>query len=109
MVIWSGLGFLGILFLGLGFLSMDSLINKVFADPNYYSNNWWPDLLVFIIAGLLSFFLGRYLNNRKGRVLVDKETGQEVIIRPNHSLFFIKLEYWGIIFPVLGLLKLIFK
>src|SRR5258705_3723247 len=44
---------------------------------------------------------------RSGRVLVDKATGQETTIRPNHHLMFIKMEYWGPIFFAIGIFVLI--
>ena len=40
------------------------------------------------------------------RVLIDAETGKKVIFKGNHSLFWIKMEYWGPIFMVLGLIIL---
>ncbi len=39
--------------------------------------------------------------------MVDKQTGQEVMIRPNHSLFFIKMQYWAFIIGGLGLILML--
>ena len=49
-----------------------------------------------LLAGVVIWFLGRKLNGGEGRKLVDKNTGEEVIYKANHSLFFINVEYWAI-------------
>ena len=39
-------------------------------------------------------FLGRWLNNRPERVLIDVESGERLVYKPRHSLFWIPLQYW---------------
>lgn len=47
-----------------------------------------------VLAGLLVGAWGLYLRRRPGRVLIDKETGEEEVLRPRHSLFWIPVLYW---------------
>ena len=81
--------------------------SSIFGEYNYFSHHSWAQAAALGIAGAASWFLGRYLHGKPGRVLIDKATGQEVTIRPVHSLFFIKLEYWGPILFTVGLVVLI--
>lgn len=53
-------------------------------------------LLIFFLAGIITFFLGKFLNKK---VHIKTRTGQQEF----HSFFFIKMEYWGVILPVLGI------
>ena len=64
-------------------------------------------ILAFFTAGAFSWFMGKKWNEEEARTVIDKATGQEIILKPNHSLFWIKLQYWGIIFGVFGLIILI--
>jgi hypothetical protein len=40
---------------------------------------------------------------QKARVLVEKESGKEVVIRPSHALFFVPLRFWPWICGALSL------
>ena len=54
------------------------------------------------MTGASCWFLGRYVNRRPPRVVMNRETGREDLVKPNHHLMFIKLEYWGPIFFAIG-------
>jgi hypothetical protein len=58
------------------------------------------------ITGLFSWHLGNKWNNVQRRIFVDEATGQNVIIKGNHSLFWIKMQYWGVIFSIIGIIVL---
>jgi hypothetical protein len=103
IVIWKGAGALVLLF-GIGAALFTNIItSSVFNENNYFAKHSWAQAMSLWIAGTACWFLGRFLNHRPGRVLVDKATGQEVTLRPNHHLMFIKMEYWGPIFFAIGL------
>ena len=53
---------------------------------------------------MIVLLIGKHLDKKEGRVLIEKETGKEVVLKAEHSLFFIKLEYWGYILFVLGVI-----
>ncbi|MGG7209465.1 hypothetical protein [Clostridium baratii] len=46
-----------------------------------------------------------HILNDEGKTYINKETGKEVILRKKHSFFFIDIEYWGIIFPIIGIIS----
>ena len=103
MIIWSGLGFL-VAVVGFGcVLGAEFLTEAAFNDDQYFQSHGWPMLVAFLVAGAIVWFLGRYLNDKGTRRLIDPETNQEVTLKSNHSFFFIPMQYWGAIFVVLGI------
>ena len=102
LIIWRGAGALVLLFGIISALLMNVVTSLVFNQNNYFANHAWAQAFSLWIAGAASWFTGRYLNRRPGKVLIEKATGQEVTLKPNHSLFFIKVEYWGPILFVIG-------
>lgn len=95
MVIWSGWGILVVLipFLALAALQLgaDSLVGA----GTYRQHNGWLAPVVLVASALAIWLLGRRLNGQSGRVLIDEATGERVIMRPRHSLFWIRMEYWA--------------
>jgi hypothetical protein len=106
MIIWSGLGFLVAVITFLFLLSAEYVTESLFGDESYYQDHGWPKLAAFFLAGAVVWSLGAYLNRRQGKVMVEKETGKEVLIKPNHSFFFVRMEYWGPILFALGIIFL---
>jgi hypothetical protein len=103
LLIWQGAGGLVILIGIVAAVLTNLLSSSLFQEDNYFQRHAWVQAVALWGAGAACWFLGRYLHGRPGRILMDKATGEEVTIKPNHSLFFIKIEYWGPIFFVLGL------
>jgi len=63
--------------------------------------------LALIISAPIIWLVGKKLNhNKKDEVYVNKETGEEVTIGPKHTFFFIPIQYWGLIWGILGILHL---
>ena len=98
MIVWSGKGFLAVIVLVISFALFSNVFPKEQADYAF--------VLAFFIAGAFSWFMGKKWNDENARTVVDKATGQEIVLKGNHSLFWIKLQYWGIIFSVFGLVIL---
>src|SRR3954466_6572611 len=95
MIIWSGLGFLvAVIAFGCSLL-MELTVRAIFNDEHYYQKVGWPILVAFCVAAVIVWFLGKWLNAKQGKVLIDKESGREVVFKPNHALFFINMQYWG--------------
>jgi len=104
MIIWKGAGFMVAVIAFLMMLLSELSVETVFGDEHYYQAHGWPKLLAFVIAGGLVFFWARYLNQKQAKVFIEKETGKEVIMKPEHSLFFINVGYWSYILFALGLI-----
>jgi di/tricarboxylate transporter len=97
VVIWSGRGFLSVIVLFIALFSCISIFPESQSDLCF--------VIPAYITGIFSFFFGVKWNTTL-RVFIDKETGKEINFKSNHSLFWIKMEYWGIIFTAFGLVIL---
>jgi ATP/ADP translocase len=106
MIIWSGLGFLVAAITFLLLLIAEYVTESLFRDEAYYQAHGWPKLLAFFLAAMVIWPLGKYLNSKQGKIMIEKETGKEVLIKPKHSLFLIPMEYWGPILLALGIIFL---
>lgn len=101
MIIWKGYGFL-VLVLA---IAIGAIVSLIFG--NIGSTQDMGAAVGAIISGVAIWFLGNKLNSPdKNKVMIDKKTGQEVTIAPNHSLFFIKMQYWAFIVAGIGLVML---
>lgn len=61
----------------------------------------------FLVAAPLTWLLGQKLNGPDAsRTLVDPETGEAVVLRRRHSLFFIPVQYWSIPCVILAVVLL---
>lgn len=89
-----------------------SFILTAYAMMIYFnSHTISPDILVLIsmlIAATVCWFFGRHINS-KPVIYTDPNTGKEVVIKGYHHYIFIRMEYWGIIFFLIGLLLIVKK
>ena len=108
LIIWKGLGFLIPFIFFLLAILVQLVVDNIFGT-DYWKNNAWPLSFSLIATGLICWFLGKYLNSRPGKIVIDKETREEFEIRKTHSFFFIPFQYWGIICAVLGIVSYIQK
>src|SRR4030095_5514563 len=106
MIIWSGLGFLVAVITFLLLLISEYLTESLFRDETYYQSHGWPKMLAFVLAATVIWPLGTYLKRTQGKVMIEKATGKEVVIKPNHTFFFIPMEYWSPILVALGIILL---
>ncbi|KAF2510248.1 hypothetical protein EYY60_12130 [Flavobacterium zhairuonense] len=97
MIVWSGRGIFSLLILFVALLISVSIFPETYVDLSF--------IVPLYITGIFSFILGIKWN-RTLRVFIDKETGNKINNKSNHSLFWVKMEYWGIIFTAFGLIIL---
>ena len=50
--------------------------------------------VMFIISGVMSWYLGKYINKPDGKVYIDAETGEKVMFNKSTHYFY-KMEYWN--------------
>ena len=65
--------------------------------------------IALVPAGAICWFVGKRLNARPPRVLVDPKTGGQVMLRRENTFFFVSVELWGPILIVIGILLAIFE
>ena len=107
MIIWSGLGFLGLLLPVAGYIVIVKFLQ--FALGSQYTDvHSWPGALGTILGAAGVWFLGLKLSG-SGRTLLDPATGQTVQVRKRHTLFWIPLQYVAIPMLLAGVGMLILK
>ena len=65
---------------------------------------------IFISLALSSFAcwkVGKRMNGGEGRILIDPDTSEKVLLKHEHTFWFIKLEYWGVLWGVLSIFALL--
>ena len=104
MIVWNGWGFLvAVIAFGVS-LTMEIATEAVVRDDRYYQTRAWPLALALVLSGVIIWTLGKYLQARGGRVVIDKATGQELTIGGQHRFFFIPMHYWGPVLIALAVL-----
>jgi hypothetical protein len=64
----------------------------------------WPVAVGLALSGAFSLALGLHARFSPPRLILERQTGREIMRRPIHSMYWIRAEYWGILFLGLGLL-----
>ncbi|WP_018248368.1 hypothetical protein [Orenia marismortui] len=104
MIIWSGAGILVPIVTFLSLILSELSIEFLFNSQNYYQEHGWPKLVGFLIAGVICKITEKKLNKNWNSIFIDKETGEEVVIKTKHTFFFITMEMWGMIMlPIFGI------
>jgi hypothetical protein len=98
MIIWSGFGFLPILFIIVFGFAFSTGSNGRISDKDM--------AYTLFCTALACGVIGWWLRKRPGRVVVDKATGKEIELRGSHSLFFIPIIYWCPIFLAMGIYEI---
>ena len=109
MLIWSGFGFLVPLITFAFLLVTELTVDSIMRDEHFYETHGWPKLLGFLLAAIVVWVIGEILHKRKGKVVIEKETGKEIELKSNHALFFVPMRFWGPILAVLGVVFLFVK
>lgn len=103
MIIWSGLGFLIIVIMIASGICIRFIFETITGDVQAFNNGNLGVTVTMFVTAILNFGLYKFLMCKKGRVVIDKETGQEIELFKNHSLFFIPVKWWTPIFGIVAL------
>jgi hypothetical protein len=102
VVIWQGFGILaGVIPIGLGILAAFAADKLGGPGTIETHGRLIYGCCLLISAGLLHL-LSERLSRRPKRVLVDKETGQDVILEEHHAMWFVPLRAWAFLYGVGG-------
>jgi hypothetical protein len=100
--VWRGKGYLVpaiVFFVG---LALNLATNLMWGEA-YWDNHAWPVGCEFILSGGLIWVVERQLAKQAGRVLIDEQTGQRVVLSSNHQFFWIPMKWWGVILVGIGI------
>lgn len=105
MLFWKGKGILAI-FIPVAVFIVLGLIGSLFGVD--FSNSKPLVSIALIASSLSTWFLGRKLNGAKPRILIDQETNEQVLLKENHTFWFINLEYWSVVWAIASLFSLFY-
>lgn len=108
MIVWTGWGILTPFIAFIPFIAVQALVDGIFGKP-FYKNHISMQIIAILASSALVWFSGKKLNSDPGRVMIDKASGQEVVLKSSHTLFFVKMEYWAILIAALGLFMVIIR
>jgi hypothetical protein len=106
MIVWQGWGILAPIIVVAGLIGVQLAANGIFGPGTYESSSVWPGLGLLLSAPVV-WLAGRRLNGQVDRVLVDPSSGQQVVLRRQHTFFFVKVEYWAMALAVGGVVALV--
>lgn len=98
MIIWLGRGVLVLLAI-IADVLLSGVIGAKLGFKDATIQIYAFEFVLAIVLFLPIWFLGRKWNSDVP-VLVDKATGQEIEMKNVHTMFFIPMQYWAIIWPV---------
>ena len=99
IIIWKGYGFL-VPFIIVSVVGAISVLSWLLFPTTVFLG---PCIGSFLAAAAV-WYIGKKFNSPlKNRVMIDKQSGQEFILKPDHSLFFIKMQYWAFVMAPIGL------
>ena len=101
MIIWQGFGFLAVL------IPIVVAIIFVFITP---SNAEVTDAMlsaIFVVSAIVTWFTGKKLNSKPGKVLIDSETQEKVELKNKHTLFWIPMEWIAILWVLMAIVSLV--
>ena len=99
MIIWKGYGLLAVLFAILG-LIIGGLIGAAFETDRV-----WPITVGLLLAAAANHFTAKKLDSQ-AKIVIDPETGQQILLKRGDSLFFIPLKYWTYVIAALAVMFL---
>ena len=79
------------------------VVGLVFDRPAMTEYEKFQDAAIFFTSALPTLLLGLSLRRRKGRGLIDEASGEKIILRSRHTLFFIPVLFWPVIFAGAGI------
>lgn len=85
MIVWQGFGFIAAL-IPLALLALLGMLNQSVKWPH------GPEFAL-LVSAILVWFIGRKLNSREDRILIDPVTREEVRLRNKHTLFWAPMEW----------------
>lgn len=98
MIVWQGFWFLAALIPII-------LIGLIGAVDKGHSMTYGFELAL-IISAIAVWFVGKKLNGKQGKVLIDPETNEKVELKNKHTLFWIPMEWFSIViaaFAIFGI------
>ena len=103
MIMYRGLGYLAVAVFAFAFFGAAFSFDALFGTSAMKGGPRWPLLVANLLAGALTWWLGRLLNREPLEVTVYESDGPRTLLETKHTLYAVRMEYWGPIFFALVL------
>lgn len=86
-----------------------ALFMRLTGEGRYFVQHPLVGLLIFAFAGVVVWFLGRFMNRKPLEVMELDQHGRKLVPKARHTIWFIPAEYWGPILFVLFMFIVLFR
>ena len=104
MIFWSGKGYLVLIVWFCSFIATEYISELITNNELYFQENPWLMFIVALITSGVILKLNETILKSKTRILIDKESGEEIELKEKHTLFFIEAKWWAIIFILISII-----
>ena len=96
MIIYKGWGLLVLLVPLILSWTVSFLVDSYYGK-DFYEKSEWMMPMVFVVSSVFVYWIGRDLNSKPGKILIDPETDEEYELKERHTFFWIPFQYWGFV------------
>lgn len=107
LFIWSGWGILVLPIVVGTAVAVGALGGFVLRGLGHPELTFIAISLGLFAAAAANWFIGRRLNGRPPRELIDPTTNQRVLLRRRHALFWVPVQYWSVPVAIAALVPLL--
>ena len=109
MFFCKGKGLFVVFLLFISILITTAFTYFILQVENDFSRSKWFLFATFNLAGFFCWTIGKMINSKSPKIFIDPKTNQAVqlVDAKRHTLFFIPVRYWGIIYSGIGIYALI--
>ena len=105
MIVWQGLGFLAALIpIALG-IACQIILDGILGTA-WFKNHAWAFGYVLLLAAVCVWFLGKKLNSKPGKILIDPATNQNIEIKQKHTIFWMPMEWFAVVLVIFAAFNL---
>ena len=102
MIDWDGRGIVGVVIPFAALLAAELLATRVGGAGAYQERYLVWGGAALLLSGPVVWLLGRRWNRAPGRRLIDPDTGEDVVLRRRHAVFWMPLHLWGLLVTIVG-------
>ena len=95
MIFYTGAGYLVLVFFVAPIIVVGGLLYYGFGIDVLRADSWWPLHSLMIIGAILTFAIGSFMNRKMVKEITYEKSGPVTTMKPRHTLYAIRMEYWG--------------
>lgn len=95
MIFYTGLGWLVIVLFVAPMMVFGLILQKFFGVDVLVTKSWWPLHSLMIVGAVLIVVVGWFANRKLVTEVTYEKSGPVTTLRPRHTLYWIRMEYWG--------------